>query len=231
MSLSGEAIRLMRLFLACLALLACLGLGAYGLLRAGADLPAATVEANIGDTRFAFAPAYARDEATAAGGFQDRLAFVAVIPDFSPPPRAARALAPKALTERERDNVFITVSSRDDGVDPADRPMQLYARFLEAETAAGPGGLVMRRFEQGSPYDLEQLYVAPPDGRDFFARCPKPASDDLASAELCFFVFRVDGLDVELRFPPAQLENWETLNEGARAFLGRVRAVDAGKRR
>ena len=70
----------MRLFLACLALLACLGLGAYGLLRAGADLPAATVEANIGDTRFAFAPAYARDEATAAGGFQDRLAFVAVIP-------------------------------------------------------------------------------------------------------------------------------------------------------
>jgi hypothetical protein len=221
----------MRLFLACLALLACLGLGAYGLLRAGADLPAATVEANIGDTRFAFAPAYARDEATAAGGFQDRLAFVAVIPDFSPPPRPARALAPKALTERARDNVFITVSSKDDGVDPADRPMQLYARFLEAETASGPGGLVMRRFEQGSPYDLEQLYVAPPDGRDFFARCPKPASDDLASAELCFFVFRVDGLDVELRFPPAQLENWETLNEGARAFLGRVRASDAGKRR
>jgi hypothetical protein len=36
---------------------------------------------------------------------------------------------------------------------------------------------------------------------------------------------------VELRFPPAQLENWEALNEGTRAFLGRVRAVDAGKRR
>jgi hypothetical protein len=219
----------MRLFLACLALLACLGLGAYGLLRAGADSPALTVEANIGDTRFVFAPAYARDEATAAGGFQDRLAFIAVPPEFSPP-RTARTLSPKALTERARDNVFITVSSKDDGVDPADRPMQLYARFLEAETAAGPGGLVMRRFEQGSPYDLEQLYVAPPDGRDFFARCPKPASDDSASAELCFFVFRLDGLDVELRFPPAQLENWEALNEGARAFLGRVRASDAGKR-
>ena len=95
MSLSGEAIRLMRLFLACLALLACLGLGAYGLLRAGADLPAGTVEANIGDTRFAFAPAYARDEATAAGGFQDRLAFVAVIPDFSPPPRPAGRCRPR----------------------------------------------------------------------------------------------------------------------------------------
>jgi hypothetical protein len=116
------------------------------------------------------------------------------------------------------------VSLKDDGVDPADRPMQLYARFLEAETVAGPGGLVMRRFEQGSPYDLEQLYVAPPDGRDFFARCPKPASAGAALTELCFFVFRVDGLDVELRFAPALLDNWDALNEGARAFLNRIRA-------
>lgn len=219
----------MRLFLACLALFACLALGAYGLLRAGAESPAAAVEANIGDARFVYPPAYARDEATAAGGFQDRLAFIAVLPDFSP--RAARALSPKALKESARDNAFITVSPKDDGADPADRPMQLYARFLEAEAVAGPGGLVMRRFEQGSPYDLEQLYVAPPDGRDFFARCPKPASDDPSSAELCFFMFRVGGLDVELRFPPARLENWETLNEGARAFLSRVRASDAGQRR
>ena len=37
----------MRLFLACLALLACLGLGAYGLLRAGADSPAASAEATL----------------------------------------------------------------------------------------------------------------------------------------------------------------------------------------
>ncbi len=154
-----------------------------------------------------------------------------MFPDFGPPARALKALSPEGLTERARNDVFITVSLKDDGVDPADRPMQLYARFLQAETVAGPAGLVMRRFEQGSPYDLEQLYVAPPDGRDFFARCPKAESDGAAPEELCLSVFRVDGLDVELRFAPALLENWEALNEGARAFLGRIRASDAGKRR
>ena len=179
------------------------------------------VEAQIGEQRFAYAASYARDEATAAGGRSDRLAFAAVFPDFAP---AFRATAPREM-------VFVTLTPRDDGVNPAERPEKLYARFLEGDAWIGPGGLIMRRFEQNSPYDLEQLYVAAPDGRDFFARCPKPASDGAASAELCFFVFRVDGLDVELRFPPAQLENWETLNEGARAFLGRVRASDAGKRR
>jgi hypothetical protein len=146
-----------------------------------------------------------------------------VFPDFAPPARAAKAQSSEALTSLARNHVFITVSLKDDGVDPADRPMQLYARFLEAETIAGPGGLVMRRFEQGSPYDLEQLYVAPPDGRDFFARCPKPSRAGAAPTELCFFVFRVDGLDVELRFAPALLDNWDALNEGARAFLSRIR--------
>jgi hypothetical protein len=219
----------MRLFLALLALLVGLGVGAYALLRGDDDATAALTEASIADARFVFASAHARDEATAAGGFADRLAFIAVFPDFGPPARASKT-PPERLAERARNDVFITVSLKDDGIDPADRPMQLYARFLQAETVAGPGGLVMRRFEQGSPYDLEQLYVAPPDGRDFFARCPMAASDG-APGELCLFVFRVDGLDVELRFAPALLQNWDALNEGARAFLGRIRASDAGKRR
>ncbi|MGA8173025.1 MAG: hypothetical protein WB816_19650 [Methylocystis sp.] len=221
----------MRLFLASLALLAFLGAGAYVLLRADADSSAARIEANIADARFVFDPALARDEATAAGGFVDRLAFVVAFPDFASPPRAEKAPSPERLAERARGNVLITVSLKDDGVDPADRPMRLYARFLEAETVAGPGGLVMRRFEQGSPYDLEQLYVAPPDGRDFFARCPKPASNGDGPGEMCLSLFRVDGLDVELRFAPELLENWEVLNEGARAFVARIRAGDAGKNR
>src|SRR5208283_407463 len=107
----------MRLFLAFLALLACLSAGAYGVLRGGGDAPAATVEASIADARFVFPPAYARDEATAAGGFADRLAFVVVFPDFGPPARALKAMSPEGLTERARNDVFITVSLKDDGVD------------------------------------------------------------------------------------------------------------------
>jgi len=194
----------MRLFLALLALLACLGAGAYGLLRAGGDSPAAPIEASIADAHFVFASAHARDEATAAGGLRgpSRLCR-GCFPTFAPPARAAKAQSSEALTSLARNHVFITVSLKDDGVDPADRPMQLYARFLEAETIAGPGGLVMRRFEQGSPYDLEHALRRAARRRDVFRPLPKTfARAARAPTELCFFGVRVDGLDVELRFAP-----------------------------
>ena len=129
-----------------------------------------------------------------------------------------------------RDAVFLTVSAKDEILDPAERPMQLYARFLQAETISGPGGLVARQFEKGSPYDLEQLYVAPPDGKDFFARCPN-VEGAAAPGDSCISMFRVDGLDVELRFAPELLENWDALNTGARGFISQIRAKGAEQRR
>jgi hypothetical protein len=212
----------MRLLLAFVALLICLAAGAYGLLRWRADDPGKIIEADLADAHFVFPAAYARDEATAAGGFTDRLAFAALFPDFSPRRLAAKAFAPNKPADRGQNTVFVTISLKDDAIDPMDRPTNLYARFLEGDAWTSPGGLVMRRFQQGSPYDLEQLYIAPPDGRGFFARCPKPQASGPADA--CLSVFRTGALDVELRFAPALLEHWETLVDGAHAFVDRILA-------
>lgn len=207
-----------------LALVALLALGA-GLfaLGPGGDNPDGATTAMIGVAKFAYPIAFARDDVTAAGGAVDRLAFIARYPKFSPPLAAAKR---KTLAPRSDQNfVQIVVSAADDTLDPKDRPMRLYARFLESEASVGPEGLVMRRFEQGSPYDLEQLYIAPPDGRAFFARCPNSAiAAEAPAQDFCFFVFRENDLDVELRFAPALLEHWEALTEGAHAFLARIRA-------
>jgi len=214
----------MRLLLSLLALLALVAAAAYVPFRGRYDAAVDQVEADIAQTHFSFPADYARDESTAVGGFTDRLAFVVVFPEFSPKANAGKSKELKTFSDRAKNKVFITVSAKDESADPADRPMRLYARFLQGEAIAGPGGLVMRRFEQGSPYDLEQLYIAPPDGRDFFARCPNAQSKEAAPGESCLFIFRVDGLDVELRFAPALLEKWETLNEGARNFMTRIRS-------
>jgi len=214
----------MRLFLALFALLVSVAAGivALSLLRAAA--PSQLVQAEIGGAHFTFAPTLARDEETLAGGFAERLAFVATFPDFGPrPPRSA----PGGRASRQGELVFVTVTPKDEALEPAERPSRLYARFLEAEAFVGPGGLVMRRFEKGSPYDLEQLYIAPPEGREFFARCPKTQDGASGAEEPCLFLFRVDGLDVELRFAPALLEQWEALTEGARGFLARIRTGGA----
>jgi hypothetical protein len=117
-------------------------------------------------------------------------------------------------------SVAITLTPRDDGLDPSERPAKLYARFLTPETHEGPGGLVLRHFEPGSPYDSEELLIAPPDGRTFFARCPK--TDAGAPGEACISVFRNGGLDVELRYPPALLEHWDALIDGAQALIAKM---------
>jgi hypothetical protein len=204
------------LWLFCAAALLCIGFVAA---QRRLEDEARIVDAQIGDVRFAYVASYARDEATAAGGRSDRLAFVAIFPDFSAPFRAKK---PGATPTRE--TIFVTLALKDDGIDPAERPEKLYARFLEGDAWAGPGGLIMRRFEQNSAYDLEQLYVAPQGGAIFFARCPKPQSAGAAPAEQCLSLFRIDGIDVEMRYSAALLDRWDVLQEGARDFVARLRA-------
>ena len=145
----------MRMFLALLALAATLAAGALGLTILLKDAKAPTVvSAQIGGAEFAFAAAYARDEATAAGGAVDRIALLALFPAFRPNASSDRA-TPKGLDAQDTAKLFLTVSPADEGIEPADRPARLYARFLEGDAFLGPGGLVMRRFKPGSPYDLE----------------------------------------------------------------------------
>jgi hypothetical protein len=200
---------------------ALIAFGVFALQRRYEDVNRA-VEAQIGETRFRYAAVYARDEATASGGRVDRLAFAASFPDFSAPFRASKpGVAPRPAPARE--NVFVTLAPKDDGIDPAERPEKLYARFLEGDAWAGPGGLIMRRFEQNSPYDLEQLYVAPQGAATFFARCPRPQPASAAPTEQCLSLFRVEGIDVELRYSAALLDRWDALADGAREFIGRLR--------
>jgi hypothetical protein len=166
------------------------------------------VRAKLAGVKFVYDSAFARDDATAGGGLSDRLAFLASFPSFGPPSTTGGQI------------IQITLSPVEDVLDPQDRPAKLYARFLTAEALEGPGGLVLREFEPDSPYQTEELLLAPPDGRSFFARCPKAQLG--APGEGCLSMFRAGTIDVELRYPPSLLEHWETLYEGARGVLGRM---------
>lgn len=191
------------------------GMGAGLLFLSRDSAPDPLVRAKVGGVSLAYARAYARDDATAAGGLTDRLGFVASFPDFSPLPLDQRSQAPSSIT--------MVLTTKEDGPEPQDRLAKLYARFLTPDTLVGPGGLVRRRFETGSPYDLEELFVAPPDGRNFFARCVK--HEARAPGEACLSIFRDGALDVELRYPASLLEQWDALDDGARALVRRMRAT------
>lgn len=208
----------MRLLVAFALLAVSIAVGTVLLFSPRVDAPNEAIRAEVAGVGFSYARAYARDEATRIGGMTDRLSFIVSYPAF----------APLKSKPRAGESVTFTVTAKDDGLDPSERPAKLYARFLTPETFDGPGGLVLRHFEQGSPYDSEELFIAPPDGRMFFARCPKPETG--APGEGCISVFRKGALDVELRYAPSLLANWDALYEGAQTLLARMTAPRRKKR-
>jgi hypothetical protein len=206
------------------------GVAAVALLAAGAGLFMAfphradappTTRALIGAARLTLPSGYFRPQSR-GGGSLDQLALAAFFPDFTPAGEVSDVGRDTSLAERFEKLVFITVKASDSSLDPADRPARLYARFLEPDGWSHPGGLVARAFQAGSPFEGQELYFVAPEGRDFAARCRLPDQTQ-KTPNSCVYDFRVDNLDVEMRFSAALLSEWEKLNAGARGLIETAR--------
>ena len=149
-------------------------------------------------------PRLARATADLANPAPQELDLVLALPDLSPAGAKASSLPLEKL-------VFLTLRQQDEKIEPRDKPARLYARFLNPGVEVHPAGLILRRFEPGSPYDGEQLYMTPPEGRAFWARCTS-ARDQIPAT--CISEARIAGLDIRLRFKPEVLDEWESLTSG-----------------
>jgi hypothetical protein len=149
-------------------------------------------------------PRLARASADLANPAPQELDLVLALPELSPAGAKASSLPLEKL-------VFLTLRQQDEKIEPRDKPARLYARFFSPGVEVHPAGLILRRFETGSPYDGEQLYMTPPEGRAFWARC---AAATQALPATCISEARIAGLDVRLRFKPEALGDWEALTAG-----------------
>ncbi|AMJ60433.1 hypothetical protein [Bosea sp. PAMC 26642] len=113
-----------------------------------------------------------------------------------------------------RNTLLVTLSPPDKVNEPATQ-LSVYARFLTPTVWSNPGGLVVRGFRKGSPYEGDELYVSVPDGRGFAARCPLD-SGTAALDELCRVTFKHRGVDVNIRFPRTIIADWELMLGGVR---------------
>ncbi len=175
----------------------------------------------VGPARLTLPRGYLRPNSR-AGGLVDRLDLAAFFPDFAPAGDVSDVTPNTDLADRFEKLVFITIKPSDTLLDPADRPAKLYARFLEPDEWSHPGGLVARAFQAGSPFEGEELYIVAPEGREFAARCGRP-DQTRKTPNSCTYDFRVADLDVELRFSPALLSEWEKLSGGARSLIETAR--------
>lgn len=127
---------------------------------------------------------------------------------------------PSPIQNRQR--LLVTLTPQDKVNEPQTQ-LSVYARFLTPTVWSNPGGLVVRGFRKGSPYEGDELYVSVPDGRGFAARCPldgarsEPGRPDLD--EPCRVTFRHRGMDVNIRFPRAIIADWELMLGGVRRTI------------
>jgi hypothetical protein len=174
---------------------------------------------DVGNASFLVPPAYVRGGALPRAGSQERMDLVLAFPGMAPV---------DAGTTGTR--VFLAILREDGVLDPAERVNEIYGLFLEPDIWQNPGGLLLRRFAADSPYGDEELFISPPDGRAFAARCRKPAPRDAPFrdgqlrpadiGETCLWRFRIGGADAQVRFPPELLPQWQELAEGVRARIG-----------
>jgi hypothetical protein len=174
--------------------------------------PPETLTFDIGGQRLRFASAYVRMPETIE---PDRVDLVVRAPDFAPAAATpARLPAAGEVDDKGRTQIFLTLTPAaklDRNAPPAER----YAPFLASEAQVTEGGLLRRRFEDNSPYAGEDLYLAPPDGEDFFARCQRPRIPSDGLPDACLSDFRVDGVMVQMRFDPVWLAEWQHLRGNA----------------
>jgi hypothetical protein len=129
-------------------------------------------------------------------------------------------VGPSPIQNRQR--LLVTLTPQDKVNEPQTQ-LSVYARFLTPTVWSNPGGLVVRGFRKGSPYEGDELYVSVPDGRGFAARCPleagrsEPGRPDLD--EPCRVTFKHRGMDVNIRFPRAIIADWELMLGGVRRTI------------
>jgi len=186
--------------------------------------PRGTVTVHVGSRSLSIDRAMLRNPDLTKGGAVNRLDLVLRWPDM--------AGAGGMLGRRDIDLVFVTIEDaaasrrQPDDIDPADRPAELYARFVEPEATTTDNNLIARRFRKGTPYEGEDLFLATPDEREFAARCPVPGTPGALAGDLCLWQVRLEGLELHARFQPRYLADWPLLASRIRALattLGGVR--------
>lgn len=118
-------------------------------------------------------------------------------------------------------DTHITIGPADAAHDPEAQFAKL-ARFLGPGAWSNPGGLVVRSFKPGTPFEGDELYMSIPDGKAFFARCVgqvRPGQPD----EGCWTTLKHGAFDIHLRFPREALTEWRTLADGVRALVDQKR--------
>lgn len=173
---------------------------------------------NVGGVAFNVPPAAIRFKMQRRAGPQSRVDLAFLWPSLEPPLPATAvtpADAPK-VTER----IFVTIAGSDGTLPPGDRLKSIYPRYVATGPAVDMGGLQVRAFKSGTPYQGEDLIYDPAAPERLLVRCTQTFA---GTPGTCLHERRLGTADVTVRFPRDWLADWRATAVGIDRLIAKIR--------
>jgi hypothetical protein len=184
---------------------------------APAALDAPLVPVIVAGVTFNIEPAAIRMPVQRRPGTQERVDLAYLWPSLTPPDPALRPSVGAPVDPNER--LFVTIASGDDTLPLMERVQTIYPRYLVAEPVAGPDGLTLRGFRDGTPYQGEELVFEQAAPEHFLARCSKKG---VGNSGECLLERRTGKADITFRFPRDWLSDWKSVAAGIDKLMARL---------
>lgn len=155
----------------------------------------------IAGETFQVPPAAIRKKVQRRPGPQERIDLVFTWPALAPP---APGDDKTAVAQPER--LFVSIATRGEAAEPAERLRTIYLRYAADEPANAPDGLTVTAFRDGTPYEGEDLVYDESAPGHFVARCSR--SNNPLTPASCLLERFVGQASVTVRFPRDRLADW-----------------------
>jgi hypothetical protein len=179
------------------------------------DAPALPIM--VSGVMFTIEPAAIRMNVQRVPGTQQRVDLAYLWPSLVPPDPDAKPTVGAPLDPNER--LFITIANGDTTLPVDERVKTIYPRYFTETSSAGPPGLTMHPFRDGTPYQGEDLIFDPQAPDHFLARCSRRG---IGNSGTCLLERRIGDADMTFRFPRDWLSNWSEVAAGIDKLVARL---------
>jgi hypothetical protein len=171
----------------------------------------------VAGVTFNVEPAAIRMAVQRHAGTQERLDLAYLWPSLTPPDPAIQTTVGAPVDPNAR--LFVTVASGDGTLPLIERVQTIYPRYLVPEPTAGPDGITLRGFRDGTPYQGEELAFESDAPEHFLARCSRKG---VVNSGTCLLERRIGATDITVRFPRDWLTDWKDVAAGIDKLMMRL---------
>lgn len=177
----------------------------------------------VADTAFNVPPAAVRVPMQRQPGAHIRIDLAFQWPSLEPPDITTTPATPGkgASPPQPLERIFVTIAFAGDTLPPAERIKTIYPRYAAEMPVAGPAGLAVLAFRDGTPYQGEDLIYDGATPENFIVRCSRNGAGHTPG--ICLYDRRIEAADVTVRFPREWLEDWRSVAANIDRLITRLR--------